>query len=282
MTFMKRTSFRSPGTALRPWGFTLIELLVVIAIIAILASLLLPALAKAKNQARRIQCINNSKQMAVVWVLYSGDNAEKLVTNGGRSSGMRAPYLWIQGGNHGDPNTLVNTQYLVGADSALFAAYVKNISIYKCPADRSLWPFNGRKVYMLRSYAMNVYVGTRPNNVEDPLRIDTRYRVYLKSSDIAADMPANRFVFTDVNPGNICTPGFGVNLTSEAFTHFPSSFHNKGGVLAFADAHVESHRWMDPRTRRSNPTDSVMIPHDDPSPRNADLTWIRDRTTSRR
>jgi hypothetical protein len=110
--------------------------------------------------------------------------------------------------------------------------------------------------------------------------LNPKYKVYLKASQLAAEPIANRFVFMDVNPGSICTPGFGVDMDAEMFIHYPSSLHREQGVVSFADSHVESRKWQDPRTRIGLSASEVFIPHDVASPNNPDLVWISQRTTS--
>src|SRR6516164_7405744 len=85
------SSGHSVKIASRNHGFTLIELLVVIAIIAILAAMLLPALAKAKQKAQSIQCLNNLRQWGLAFRMYADDNGEFVPEEGNVGVGINDP-----------------------------------------------------------------------------------------------------------------------------------------------------------------------------------------------
>jgi prepilin-type N-terminal cleavage/methylation domain-containing protein len=253
-------------------GFTLMELLVVIAIIGLLATLLLPALSKAKAKAQRVRCTNNQHQLIVVWHLYSMDAGDKLVPNGHNFSAR--DLFWVYGA-HSQIQTFTNTQFLVDPKYARFAPYLRGPAVYKCPADPGFRLVGSRHIPTIRSYALNGYLG--PGRSFE-VYCTPGYRKFFSSNDL--DRPALRYVFIDGHPESNCCPAFRHPMTGNTFFHVPGLHHNIGSVVAFTDSHIEYHRWRDPWARKGFPLTGELSVHSANPGGNQDLPWLSERTTA--
>jgi len=184
-------------------GFTLIELLVVIAIIAILAAILFPVFAQARERARMTTCLNNMKQMGTAMVMYTQDYDGYF------------PKSWYSG-----------PQY--GFDVAIYP-YLKNIQVFACPSNPT-HPFYDKGYYMgpiKRSYAMNGDISTDLGPIFTEAMVERPSEVIL--------MLETTDWYRTVGPDHETY----VKSQSDVCYHVPFTIHNNGSNYTFVDGHAK-------------------------------------------
>lgn len=228
----------SLSTSRRSRGFTLIELLVVIAIIGILASMLLPALTRAKLKATGAACTSNMKQLILAVHVYASDYADGLP----ESTGMGAGGYWVgptPAIAAGITKTEALNRVLKGLTNGPLWKYCTAFGAYHCPGDlrtKNRKPGDG---WAYDSYSKSDPIGAGGGWV------GPQYD-YKKLASIVN--PADTFVFVEESDPRSYENGTWAFDIPPGWVDTFAVFHGNWSTFAMADGHAEGRKWIDPAT----------------------------------
>jgi prepilin-type N-terminal cleavage/methylation domain-containing protein len=236
--------------AKRNTGFTLIELLVVIAIIAILASMLLPALSKARLKAQASTCLSNIKQLGLAWMMYNGDFNDKMPPNW-----LGDPRAWIDG-TLGSVHDLPGATNVIALRKGLLYPYNPSDGVYRCPSATGgpsppSSPAYMRTVQLVRHYSMEGRMGgadagdaARYGIYDTTWVLGATYPQYKKLSEVKNPGPVEAITFVDESIQTLDDGYFAVNANNlTTWQNSPTTRHVKAGVFGFVDGHAENWKW---------------------------------------
>lgn len=227
------------GYQIKRRGFTLVELLVVMSIIALLMSILLPGLSRAGEQAKRMHCQANLKNLTWAWYMYAGDYDGKLCS---ADTGWNSPgNNWVADGPMIPSNGIGGSEQAV-RDGVLWS-YVRVLETYKCKSDRSS---------LLRSYCLSRTMNGKNCSCEED-----KINAFSKLSKISR--PEEKPVFVDAESlerwiDGSFSPVADLTAAPPEWYSAPNrnitARHSDGCNLSFGDAHCEYWRYRDARTVR--------------------------------
>jgi hypothetical protein len=260
-------------------GFQLKDLVCVLAIITLLGSVQLASLADNRVSTMSDVCRNNLRRLTQAWLMYSDDNAGKLVPNNGSSPDYPVG-TWVAGWlDFSAAFDNLNTDYLIASERTgkygLLGPYLqRDASAFRCPADASSITVFGIRHNRVRSYSMNNWMGGIAHCGQEQF-----YYVNQRQAEISR--PAERWVLAEELPASINDSLLLVRMHEEYIVDYPGNAHSGGTWTAFTDGHLEFRRWIDPRTHPTYNGDE-LIPLNVPSPGNPDMAWLRERTTDKK